>query len=234
MNIKLQIALVIIGFGFSLYACQSPQQKENAPHTTITDPTQQTSLIDSLRETTPINRHPRQKPIDFDAFKVLRKIIQEESNNYFKKPFDLVTTTITHPDSISAYQYLSLLFKTEAIESITFDGNINNHSSNKYFLPISSMLTLKFNQNEAAKKAMNQLNEYRAEDRRAITDIFKPGGMAFVLENQLCLYSVNTCSKGYKNVQRIDSIIFQNVFYNENFDRLHAGCGMGPFKRLAN
>jgi hypothetical protein len=67
---------------------------------------------------------------------------------------------------------------------------------------------------------------------RAIESMFKPGGMAFEVGGQLVVYSVNTCGPGYRNLQRIDTLIHQNVFDGDPFIRLHSKCGMGPFKRL--
>ena len=62
--------------------------------------------------------------------------------------------------------------------------------------------------------------------------MFKPGGISFEIDNQLAIYSVNTCGPGYRNLKRIDTLIKKAVFKDSAFIRLHAGCGMGPFKRI--
>ncbi|MFT5823602.1 MAG: hypothetical protein ACI8ZM_004864 [Crocinitomix sp.] len=174
----------------------------------------------------------RTKPADFDAFAVLRKITQEERGPYYKGRKDYTSIEISNPDSIETFSYITNLFPAEDIDQLIYNGKYPLNKGSKIHMRIGALLSIKFKEKNKENEALQRLYAYQPDDQRAITDIYKPGGMAFILENQLCLYSVNTCSGGYKNLQRIDSIIFRYVFYNEDFERLHTICGMQPFKKL--
>ena len=157
-----------------------------------------------------------------------------------EKAFDdpINSLTHTHSDSISEYSYIVNLFPLEKIDSIEFYPNHRPRS--KYLLDMNRMLILYFNDKNTAKQELDSLNltwsNRRSPDMAgafsAIESMLKPGGMAFEIDGQLVVYSVNTCGPGYRNLQRIDTLIHQNVFDREPFIRLHSRCGMGPFKRL--
>ncbi|NOQ74304.1 MAG: hypothetical protein GQ574_20005 [Crocinitomix sp.] len=186
---------------------------------------------DTLRASSRFAAHKRKKPVDFDAFQALLEITNKERKTYYKGRNDYTTIVISNPDSIQTYTYVTNLFPAAEIERLIFEGVYPLANNYKIYMRIGANLRIKFKKKNGANAALNRLNEYRSEDRRAITHIFKPGGMAFVLEDELCLYSINRCG-GDQNIAAIDSIIFRNVFYSENFERLHTDCGMQPFKKL--
>ena len=166
----------------------------------------------------------------------LKELVYANLNK--EKAFDDPVNSLiySHSDSISEYSYIVNLFPLKKIDSIEFYPN--KHP--QYKSRLDRMLILYFNEKNTAKQELDSLdlkcsnlrNDNMIGNFRAIESMFKPGGMAFEIGGQLVVYSVNTCGPGYRNLQRIDTLIHQNVFDGDPFIRLHSKCGMGPFKRL--
>lgn len=163
----------------------------------------------------------------------LKKLVVDEYNkiDYFiGKPID--SLIISNPDSISKFGYLVNMFPVEKIDSIEFYGVFNKQKVSPYYLMMNSLLILYFNDYQTSQIELDSLELNYRKNFRATESMFKPGGISFEVDNQLAIYSVNTCGPGYKKLQRIDTLINQTVFKDSSFVRLHAGCGMGPFKRI--
>ena len=142
---------------------------------------------------------------------------------------------ISNKDSIRTYKYLTSIFESSKIDSIEFCGKIHKGTLKTRNSP-NVLLILYYNDSLKAKKTMNLL-ERNYRDRanfRAVEAIFKIGGMAFELDNQLCLISYHTCGSDgtFKSTRSFDSKISKMVFNGHPFDRLLSKCGMGPFKRV--
>ena len=88
------------------------------------------------------------------------------------------------------------------------------------------------NDEKLAKQQLDSLTQNYRRNFRSTETMFKGGGIAFALKNQLCIYPIETCASGMEGLLKIDSIISEEVFANQSFDRLHSSCGMGPFKRI--
>ena len=217
-------------FTLFFWGCSSPESDE-ASNISVDH-----SEIDSSSVSETLLEEPAQEP---KAILLRLKELVYANLNKEKAFGDPVNSmTHTHVDSISEYSYIVNLFKLEKIDSIEFYPN--HRSRSKYLLDMDRMLILYFNDNNTANQELDSLDlkcRNRRSDNmignfRAIESMFKPGGMAFGIDGQLVVYSVNTCGPGYRSLQRIDTLIHQNVFDGEPFIRLHSGCGMGPFKRL--
>ena len=142
---------------------------------------------------------------------------------------------ISNKDSIRTYKYLTSVFEPSKIDSIEFCGRIHKHTLKKRNSP-DVLLILYYNDSLKAKQTMNILEkEYRDRANfRAVEAVFKIGGMAFELNNQLCLISYHTCGGDgtFKSTRSLDSKISKRIFHDVLFDRLLSKCGMGPFKRI--
>ena len=142
---------------------------------------------------------------------------------------------ISNKDSIRTYKYLTSVFEPSKIDSIEFCGRIHKRTLKKRNSP-DVLLILYYNDSLKAKQTMNILEkEYRdGANFRAVEAIFKIGGMAFELNNQLCLISYHTCGGDgtFKSTRSLDSKISKRIFHDIPFDRLLSKCGMGPFKRI--
>jgi len=163
----------------------------------------------------------------------LKKLVFDEYNkiDYFNgKTID--SLIISNSDSISKFDYIVNMFPVEKIDSIEFYGIFNKQKVSPRHLRMNSLLILYFNNYQTSKNELDSLEINYRKNFRATESMFKPGGISFEIENQLAVYSVNTCGPGYKDLQRIDRLINKSVFKNSAFIRLHAGCGMGPFKRI--
>ncbi|MFT7157395.1 MAG: hypothetical protein ACI8Q1_002414 [Parvicella sp.] len=145
--------------------------------------------------------------------------------NFYKNKKSFV---VSDPDSLATYQYINGLFELEQIDSVKFYRS----SPSKNHQPYGSPIVIYSSNNEFVTNSLNTLNS--GEQFRKILMIFKPGGIAFGLDNNLCLFPWNTCSRGIKEVQRLDSIIKTEVFDNQPFHRLHSGCGMGKMKVITD
>jgi hypothetical protein len=139
---------------------------------------------------------------------------------------------ISDADSIRKFTYIVNMFPVEKIDSIEFYGIVNKQKVSPLRLRMNSLLILYFNDSKEAQLELDSLEFNYRKKFRATEGMFKPGGISFEIDNQLVVYSVNTCGPGYKNLQRIDTLVKKNVFKDKSFIRLHAGCGMGPFKRI--
>lgn len=163
----------------------------------------------------------------------LKKLVSDEYEKieYFKdKSVD--SLIITNSDSIGKFDYIVNMFPLDKIDSIEFYAIFNKHKVSPYHLSMNSLLILYFNNKHTSQQERDSLEINYRKNFRATESMFKPGGISFEIDNQLVVYSVNTCGPGYKNLQRIDTLINNNVFEGNDFVRLHAGCGMGPFKRI--
>ena len=148
--------------------------------------------------------------------------------------FSQETLVISKKDSIQTYRYISSIFEPSNIDSIEFCGKIHKETLKKRNSP-NVLLIIYYNDSLKSKNILNKLEkDYREKDNfRAVEAIFKIGGMAFELDNQLCLISYHTCGSDgtFKSTRSLDSKISKSIFYDRPFDRLLSKCGMGPFKR---
>lgn len=166
----------------------------------------------------------------------LKEIVEDE----FQKVFEdnpnfhekLITPVVSNKDSIQKTIYLNSLNSHFEIDSIQYFGTVSNHYANVWRLPLNSAIVLYVNDQKTARKQLDSLEVNWRKNFRETEGMFKSGGIAFEVENQLFIYAVNTCGPGYRNLKRIDSIISRKVFNDSSFVRLHAGCGMSPFRRL--
>ncbi len=164
---------------------------------------------------------------------ILKKLVVDEYNktdHFIGKPID--SLIISNRDSISKFGYLVNMFPVEKIDSIEFYGIFNKQKVSPKYLRMNSLLILYFNNYQTSKVELDSLEINYKKNFRSTESMFKPGGISFEIDNQLAIYSVNTCGPGYRNLKRIDTLINKAVFKDSAFIRLHAGCGMGPFKRI--
>jgi len=164
---------------------------------------------------------------------LLKKLVVNEYNkiDYFiGKPIDSITISIR--DSIRKFGYIVNTFPLEKIDSIEFYGIFNKQNFSPKHLQMNSLLIVYFNNFKVSRNELDSLEVNYRKNFKATESMFKPGGITFEIDNQLAIYSINTCSPGYKNLQRIDTLINKTIFKESTFTRLHAGCGMGPFKRI--
>lgn len=139
------------------------------------------------------------------------------------------SAVISNRDSIDRYPCITNMFNTQKLDSIEFFGSLGYYQNPKSYGRLESVLILYFNDEKLAKQELDSLNLNYKKNFRATETMFKGGGIAFELENQLCIYPISTCATGMKGLLKIDSIISEEVFTNKSFDRLHSSCGMGPF-----
>lgn len=158
----------------------------------------------------------------------LKKLVSDEYSKN-KSPDSLI---FSNSDSIGKFAYIVDMFPLEKLDSIEFVGIFNKHKVSHKYLTMNSLLILYFNDRRTSQQELDSLEINYKKNFRATESMFKPGGIAFEIDNQLVVYSLNTCGPGYKNLQRIDALIKHNVFEGTSFSRLHAKCGMGPFKRI--
>ena len=220
-------------FNLFFWRCSSPESDE-VTNNTVDHPEMDSSSVTETLLEEPARQEPKARLL------LLKELVYANLNK--EKTFDdpVNSMTHTHADSISEYSYIVNLFPLEKIDSIEFYPN--KHPQYKSRLDMNRMLILYFNDKNTAKQELDSLdlkcrnlrNDNMIGNFRAIESMFKPGGMAFEVGGQLVVYSVNTCGPGYRNLQRIDTLIHQNVFDGDPFIRLHSKCGMGPFKRLDN
>jgi hypothetical protein len=157
----------------------------------------------------------------------IKKIVRSELKD---KVLDSVI--VSNKDSIKPFQYITNIFSENELDSIEYFGQIGHNFKAHYHLPLNSLLILYFNNKKIAKQELDSLNLNWKTNFRETEAMVKAGGILFELDNQLCIYSINTCGPGYKKLLSIDSIISNKVFTNKPFHRLHSGCGMGPFKSV--
>lgn len=168
-----------------------------------------------------------------DNLAALKNLVVDESTQLKHSSRQAVNSLIiSNPDSIRKFAYIVNMFPIEKIDSIEFYGVFNKQKVSPIHLRMNSLLILYFKDARMAQLELDSLEVNYRKNFRATESMFKPGGMSFGVDNQLIVYSVNTCGPGYKNLQRIDSLIKKEVFKEKSFVRLHAGCGMGPFKRV--
>ena len=151
------------------------------------------------------------------------------------KDFSKEKLVVSNKDSIQTYRYISSIFDPSKIDSIEFCGSMQKRTLKKRNSP-NVLLIIYYNDSLKAKKTMNKLEkDFRDKDNfRAVEAIFKIGGMAFELNNQLCLISYHTCGSDgtFESTRYFDSKISKMIFHERPFNRLLSKCGMGPFKRL--
>ena len=218
-------------FTLFFWGCSSPESDEVSNISVDHSEIDSSSVSEILLEE-PAHEEPKTRLLR------LKELVYKNLNK--EKAFDDPVNSLvyTHSDSISEYSFIVNLFPLEKIDSIEFYPN--KHPRYKSRLDMNRMLILYFNDKNTAKQELDSLDlkcrNWRSDNMignfRAIESMFKPGGMAFGIDGQLVVYPVNTCGPGYRSLQRIDTLIHQNVFDGAPFIRLHSGCGMGPFKRL--
>ena len=206
--------LLLLGFLILALACnpkkESSKLVKQSQKPQITLPAQQNS--------------PTQKTL------ISKLDVLKEIDNFSKERF-----VISSKDSIHTYKYISSFFETSKIDSIEFCGRIHKGTLKKRNSP-NVLLIIYYNDSVQAKKMLGKLEKnYRDRDNfRAVEAIFKIGGMAFELENQLCVVSYHTCGGDgtFESTRHFDSKISKTVFNGLPFERLLSKCGMGPFQRI--
>ncbi len=199
-----------------LYSCS----KGNEPRDT--EP-----IIVNWHQNTVVKDTVLNTPIETAVLLEIKKIIDVEN----KKRCVVTPLVITNIDSIRTYLYIKETFQTNHIDSIEFYGSSKQNFKREWHLPMNSLLVLYYNSIKIAQMELTSLQDNWSSEGAEAT--FKPGGMAFIFENQLYLYSINTCGS-YNNVLRLDSLIKHNAFVDNSFTRLHTKCGMVPFKKLVD
>ena len=134
---------------------------------------------------------------------------------------------ITNKDSINDFLYLSQLFDVNKVDSIEIYGVLPTYKMMRRRLPMNSLAILYSSDIKFWSNSLDSLSLKTNRTFRLIEQIFKPGGIAFNINKNLCLYSINACGPGFIEVQRIDSLIKNKVFNGEAYFRLQSGCGMG-------
>ena len=213
--------LSILLLSIAVFGCNDPSEKKN------NQPQREMSEIDAI-VTAEIASHRLSASKEVNKLEILKSIIQEKKTG--NQNIDSVT--IIQLDSIEKYLYIKNMFPINEIDSIEFYGPISRNYFNPRHLPLNTLLILYFNNQVLSNQELDSLNNNWKINFRATEGMFKAGGIAFELNNQLCIYSVNTCGPGYKYLQKTDTLINKEVFNNEGYMRLHAGCGMSPFKRM--
>ena len=142
------------------------------------------------------------------------------------------SAVISNRDSIDLYPCIANMFSTQKLDSIEFFGSLGYCENPGPHNRLESVLILYFNDEKLAKQQLDSLIQNYRRNFRSTETMFKGGGIAFALKNQLCIYPIETCASGMEDLLKIDSIISEEVFANQSFDRLHSSCGMGPFKRI--
>jgi len=167
------------------------------------------------------------KSLEKNRLSILKKVVRAASE---EKTLDALT--ITNNETIKSFQYIKNMFSYAALDSIEFYGVFGESYKNPKHQPLNTLLILYFNNERLAKQELDSLDINWEKNFDATESMFKAGGMAFELDHQLCIYSVNICGLGNKNLLRIDSVISNEVFDNKSFNRLHARCGMGSFTKI--
>ena len=135
---------------------------------------------------------------------------------------------VSDPQTIRTYEYISSSFDTDKIDSLEFYGSVSQYYQHKKRMPYRSMLFVYFNDAAIAENQLIQLQTNWENNFRGIESMFKAGGIGLTLNGQLCVYSIDACAAGYKNVLHVDSLIAEKVFNGKPFTRIHSKCGMGP------
>lgn len=167
--------------------------------------------------------------INQNQFRILKTIVVEESKN--KNSTDSIIVTL--PDSLSEFVYINELFSIDQIDSMEIYGRLYKNLNLKRYAQLNTLIILYFNSSEHAISALESLEVNQFENEHS-EDIFKAGGICFTLQNQLCLYPIDGCGPGFKNIERIDSIISKKIFNDRNYDRLLDRCGMFKFIHQKN
>ncbi len=228
--VKYLAPIILITFILSLESCNSSQneiERSKGNEKQSTQTVQSKNSIDSA-EVLKTEDAPELRKIE-----TFSSIVKSERDKVFKNKIEQQSLTFTHEYSINRYNYLKFLDEEFGIDSVYFLHVDNFQYRNPSHFPLHSAMLIYLENNEA-KRVLDTLNLNWRDHARDVESIFKSGGIAFELENALCLYAVNTCGPGYRNLKRIDSIIRKDVFNDSSFYRLHAGCGMGPFRQLNN
>ncbi len=128
---------------------------------------------------------------------------------------------------ISKYIYITKKLNCEEIDSIEFFGNPLIMKKTYHGLPTNTLLIMYYNNSERAEQEFDNI----CNNWKTFMDaggFFKAGGMAFVLNSQLCIYKINVCGTGPHLIKSIDSLIKKKVFYNTMFRRIIISCGETP------
>jgi hypothetical protein len=214
--------------GFVFIQCESSNQLDSMINEELSksmDTLPQDSIV-----TLEISARDSNQNVNHDQFRILKKIVLEEA-----KWTDTVDSIIVkESDSLSKFVYIKNMFDLHKIDSMEMYGRLEKNLNLKYHPELNSLIILYYNNVDNAFRALNFLDEHQFDEGVDSEDVFKAGGICFVLQNQLCIYPINSCGPGFKRIERIDSIISRNVFNDKNYDRLLDRCGMYRFTRLTN
>jgi hypothetical protein len=150
-----------------------------------------------------------------------------DSSLLFDRQVSLIS--VSNKDSISKFKYINNFFDIDLIDSIEFYGTSVTNFMRKQYLPMNSLVILYSSSNEFSRVSFDSLNSWTKSSSRAIERMFKPGGIAFDVNDNVCLFSINACGPGIEKVNEIDSIIKTNIFNIKPYKRLISGCGMHKF-----
>jgi hypothetical protein len=216
----------IILFLAILYGCNNDTDNNKQSIKIETTPAVLDSIIDdSVKQKMNIDFSPGE--FEVDPILNFKSIVRGMRNN---RTTDSVV--ISNRDSIDLYPCITNMFNTQKLDSVEFFGPLRYYQNPRPNGRLGSVLILYFNDEKIAKQELSSLNLNYKKNFRATETMFKGGGIAFELDNQLCIYPISTCAPGIEGLLRIDSIISAKVFANKSFSRLHSSCGMGPFKLI--
>ena len=158
---------------------------------------------------------------------LFKNIVQE---NLTERMCD--SLVLSNKSDFTNIKYLNSTFDINKIDSIEFYGrDLQNERKNRR-IPIGTSLIIYSSNKDFYNISFDSLTTTNRTMMSNLEDMFKPGGIVFRTDNELILYSINACGPGYKNVQRIDSLIHKNVFESSEFYRLHNRCGMDRMKEI--
>ncbi|MFT5253021.1 MAG: hypothetical protein ACI87N_002046 [Flavobacteriales bacterium] len=216
-NISFIILIVM-----TLYSCRTDNNTEKEQANT--DPILDTLIVTKeIIQTDSLSIANSEIFIERTALEKLKSIV--DSNILIEKKIESII--ISDKDSIKSFYYISGLFDVEKIDSIEIYGVLPRTAMLKRYLPMNSLAILYSSDDDFTAISFDSLNTRTHNGFRIIERIFKPGGIAFSLDENICLYSVNACGPGFKQIKKTDSNIKEKIFNGQPFYRLQSGCGMG-------
>jgi hypothetical protein len=167
--------------------------------------------------------------INTNDIKILKSVFDSQSDPDINKPIK-----IYDKDSITDFIYLRGLFPIWESDSIEFYGNLKRKDIDFNKFPVNSLLIIYWNNRRLSRNQMNLLQSEWHNKQEALETVFKPGGIALELNQQLCIYSIDACNSNYNAIETIDSIIKSKLRNTYRYDRIITTCKSEPFQRRVN
>jgi hypothetical protein len=146
---------------------------------------------------------------------------------------ELLEIQVTQMDSIREYTGLLDAFnKVNGLQSISYKYSKNSTLSlNKTLMP-GHIIQLKFNSIDNAQNSFLAFEEDLLKGNINGKIALKSGGICFVESNIIYIIPISTCGNNHQNINTIEQVIKEQIFYHNDFKGIKMYCSLGYFERL--